>query len=293
MNPNVISMTSAQIPTVTLPGNVRMPQVSFGVWQIPAGQATAVVAQALRAGHRGIDNAPTYDNEAEVGRALAESGLSRESMFVATKLWSANHRRDLARRAFEESLRRLRLEYVDLFLIHWPVPAQDRYAEAWRTLVELRDEGMVRAIGVANFNRDHLERVIEATGVVPAVNQIELHPEFPQRALRGYHAERGIVTQAWSPLAQAWGRRPGAGPLAHPAIVGLADAYRKTPAQIVLRWHLQLGNAIVTKSVDPRRMAEGLGISDIELDRDAMRAIARLETGTRLGPNPATNNVID
>ena len=251
---------------------------------MPPEDTAGVVAKALETGYRSIDTARAYRNEAGVGEATARSGLAREELFVTTKLWNADHGHDSAKAAFEQSLERLGYEYVDLYLIHWPLPSQDKYVETWQALCELHEDGRARSIGVSNFQIEHLERIIDASGVVPAVNQIELHPQLQQAALRAYHDEHGIVTEAWSPLGQ------GAA-LSDDTVQGIAADVDRTPAQVVLRWHLQLGNVVIPKSVTPERIEENFEVFDFELSDDQMEAIGALEIGERTGPDPDTFDV--
>jgi diketogulonate reductase-like aldo/keto reductase len=269
-----------QVPEITLNNGVQMPQLGFGVWQLPDEETPQAVATALEAGYRSIDTAAIYQNEAGVGRAIAASGLPREELFITTKLWNHNHGYDATVRAFDGSLRNLGLDYLDLYLIHWPVPAADRYVETWRALEKLQADGRVRAIGVSNFQIPHLHRLFDETDTVPAVNQIELHPRLPQAALRAFDAEHGIVTEAWSPLAR------GGDLLADQEITALAEKHGRTPAQIVLRWHLQLGNVVIPKSATPARIRENIEVFDFELDRADLERIATLDDGTRIGPHP-------
>jgi diketogulonate reductase-like aldo/keto reductase len=271
---------------VTLNNGVRMPRLGFGVWRVPDDEAAAAVATALKAGYRSIDTAALYRNEEGVGRALRVSDVPREEVFVTTKLWNDAHGYDAALRAFDASMQRLGLDHLDLYLIHWPVPAQDLYLEAWRALEKLHADGRVRAIGVSNFTVEHLERVLQEGSVVPAVNQIELHPQLPQAELRGYHAEHGIATEAWSPLGQ------GRGLLDEPVLAEVAARRGVTPAQLVIRWHLRLGNVVIPKSVTPSRIAENLDVFGFELDDEDMAAIASLDAGRRLGPDPSTFNQV-
>lgn len=267
------------VPHVSLNDDVAMPQLGFGVWQVPAEDATQVVLTALEAGYRSIDTAAIYGNEAGVGKAIAQSGLPREDLFVTTKLWNTEQGYDRALRAFDRSAAELRVDVVDLYLVHWPSPARNSYVDAWRALQQLKADGRVRAIGVSNFQVAHLDRLIEETGVVPALNQVELHPRLPQAELRAAHAERGIVTEAWSPLAR--------GGLLDDHVVGrLAQAHGRTPAQVVLRWHLQLGNVVIPKSVTPSRIRENIDVFDFALSDDDMLALSALETGERTGPHP-------
>ncbi|MFD8588008.1 aldo/keto reductase [Streptomyces sp. NPDC059637] len=272
----------SKVPFITLNNGVRMPRLGFGVWQVGDDEATEAVGTALEAGYRSVDTAAAYGNEAGTGKALAASGLPREELFVTTKVWNSDHGYDAALRAFDESLRRLGLEYVDLYLIHWPMPGRDLYADTWRALERIHSEGRARAIGVSNFHEPHLRRLLEEGSVVPAVNQIELHPNLAQGALRAFHAEHGIATEAWSPLGQ------GKGLLEDPVIVSVAERHGRTPAQVVLRWHLQLGNVVIPKSVTPSRIAENIDVFDFELDGADMTALAGLDRGERLGPDPET-----
>jgi 2,5-diketo-D-gluconate reductase A len=277
------SMTTStdQVLHIALPGGAQMPQLGFGVFQVPPRETTAAVAHALASGYRHIDTAAAYGNEAQVAEAIRASGLDRAEVFVTTKCFNDDQGHQAARRAFHASLKRLGFDYVDLYLIHWPVPAFDRYVETWQAFIELRDEGLIKAIGVSNFQPEHLRRVIAQTGETPAVNQIELHPHLQQRSLRGLHEELGIVTEAWSPLAQGQ-------VLEEPTIVAIAEAHAKTPGQVVIRWHLQIGNVVIPKSVTPRRIEENLDVFGFQLDEREMEAIAGLEQGRRIGPDPDT-----
>lgn len=267
-------------PSIRLNNGVALPQIGFGVFQIPADQTEEAVGHAFDAGYRHIDTAQMYGNEDGVGRALAGSGLSRDEVFVTTKLNNDRHGHDSAIRALDESLGRLGTDHVDLFLIHWPRPGEDRYVETWTAFEKLAADGRAHAIGVSNFGVAHLERLAAETGTVPAVNQIELHPRFPQQELRAYHGEHAIATEAWSPIGQ------GGDLLAEPTLTSLAEKYGRTPAQIVLRWHLQLGNVVFPKTVNPARMRENLDVLGFELADDDLASIGELETGTRMGPNP-------
>ncbi|GII00318.1 aldo/keto reductase [Planobispora takensis] len=269
---------------VTLNNGVRMPQLGFGVWQVPDAEAGVAVAAAIEAGYRSIDTAKLYRNEEGVGRAVRASGVPREELFITTKLWNDDHGYDSALRAFDASMDRLGLDYLDLYLIHWPLPAHGKYVETWRALEKIYADGAVRAIGVSNFPVEQLEHVLKEGEVVPAINQIELHPMLPQAGLRAFHAEHGILTEAWSPLGQ------GRGLLQEPVLAELAAKHARTPAQVVLRWHLQLGNVVIPKSVTPSRITENFDVFGFELDAGDMAAIDALDTGTRLGPDPATFN---
>jgi diketogulonate reductase-like aldo/keto reductase len=276
-----MATSTSKVPNVVLHDDVQIPQLGFGVFQVPPEDTAEVATRALQTGYRHIDTAAAYRNEAAVGQALRAAGLDRGEVFVTTKCFNDDHGYEQAKRALRASLDRLEMSFVDLYLIHWPVPAHDRYVETWRAFIELRDEGLTRSIGVSNFQPPHLERLIEETGVSPAVNQVELHPRFQQAGLRRLHAELGIVTEAWSPLAQGE-------VLDDPTINEIANAHHKTPAQVVIRWHLQLGNVVIPKSVTPERIVENVDVFDFELTDDEMDAIEALDAGDRTGPDPDT-----
>ncbi|MCX4965852.1 aldo/keto reductase [Streptomyces sp. NBC_00654] len=275
----------SQVPSITLNNGLEMPQLGFGVWQVPDDEAEKAVATAIESGYRSIDTAAIYENEAGTGRAIAASGVARDELFVTTKLWNGDQGHDAALRAFDASLDRLGLDYVDLYLIHWPVPAADRYVDTYKALEKILAEGRAKSIGVSNFLPEHLERLLGETSVVPVLNQIELHPQLQQSESRALHAKHGIATEAWSPLGQ------GKGLLDVPTVVAVAQKHGRTPAQAVLRWHLQLGNVVIPKSVTPSRIAENLDVFGFELDADDLAAFAALDEGKRLGPNPAEFNV--
>ncbi|MFE5186520.1 aldo/keto reductase [Streptomyces sp. NPDC056628] len=275
---------SSKVPPIILNNGVEMPQLGFGVWQVPDDEAERAVAAALEAGYRSIDTAAIYGNETGTGKAVATSGVPREDVFVTTKVWNSDHGYDSTLRAFDTSLEKLGMEYVDLYLIHWPTPARGLYVDTYKAFEKLLADGRVRAIGVSNFLPEHLERLIEETSVVPAVNQIELHPHLQQHAARAFHAEKGIATEAWSPLGS------GKGLLEVPAIVAIARKHGRTPAQIVLRWHLQLGNVVIPKSVTPSRIKENIDVFDFSLDDEDLAAISALNEDRRLGPDPAEFN---
>ncbi|MEU9216850.1 aldo/keto reductase [Streptomyces sp. NPDC048376] len=271
--------TNGSIPTVTLNNGVEIPQLGFGVFQVPDAETTAAVSAALEAGYRSIDTAAIYGNEGGVGKALATSGIAREDLFITTKLWNADQGYDATLRAFDTSLDKLGLDHVDMYLIHWPTPARDLYKETWKAIEKLVADGRVRTAGVSNFQPDHLKRLIDGADLVPAVNQVELHPGLQQSALRAVHAELGIATEAWSPLAQG-------AVLEDEAVTTAADRHGKSPAQVVLRWHLQLGNIVIPKSVTPARIRQNLDVFDFTLTDEEMTAIAGLDRDLRTGPHP-------
>jgi len=270
------------VPTVRLNNGTAMPQLGFGVFQVPAEQTTVAVGAALEVGYRSIDTAAAYGNEAAVGKALAGSGIAREELFVTTKLWNSDHGADKAPQAFARSLDQLGLDHVDLYLVHWPVPSKGLFVETWRALQDVYADGRAKAIGVSNFTAAHLGRLLAETDVLPAVNQVELHPFLPQDELRALHAEHGIATEAWSPLGQ------GGELLRHPVLTGLAERHAVTPAQVVLRWHLQLGNIAIPKSVTPERIRSNFDVFGFELSQGDMAEVTGLDSGRRLGPDPET-----
>ncbi len=279
-----IESVVSKVPHITLNNGVAMPQLGYGVWQVPDDEAAKAVGTALEAGYRSIDTAAIYGNEEGTGKALAASGIARDELFVTTKLWNDEQGYDSTLRAFDTSLGKLGLEYVDLYLIHWPMPAKDTFVDTYRAFEKIYQDGRAKAIGVSNFQPAHLERLMGETSVVPAVNQIELHPQLQQSELRAFHARHGIATEAWSPLGQ------GKDLLKNTTVTGLAEKYERTPAQIVLRWHLQLGNVVIPKSVTPSRIKENVDVFGFELDDADMSALAALDSGTRLGPDPDTMN---
>jgi len=276
-----MSSSIDQVPTVSLRGDVEIPQLGFGVFQVPPADTAEVATRALIAGYRHIDTAAAYANEAGVGQAIHAAGLERGDVFVTTKCFNDDHGFEQAKRACRRSLDQLATEYVDLYLIHWPVPSTDKYVETWKALIELQQEGLARAIGVSNFQPAHLARLEAETGVQPAVNQVELHPLFQQAGLRREHADREIVTEAWSPLAQGQ-------VLGDPALTAIAEAHGKTTGQVVIRWHLQLGNVVIPKSVTPERIEENFDVFDFHLSPEEMDAVEALDAGTRIGPDPDT-----
>jgi len=274
---------STLVPNVALLGGAEIPQLGLGVFQVPPEETGRIVAQALDAGYRSIDTAAAYKNEAAVGAAIAHSALERSELFVTTKRWNAAQGYEETLKAFDDSLARLQLDYVDLYLIHWPVPSIGLYVEGWRALIDIAASGRSRAIGVSNFNAEHIEELIEATGVAPAINQVELHPGFAQAPLRELHQRHGIVTESWSPLAQADPKL-----LADPAIIEVATAHDKTPAQVVLRWHVQLGCVVIPKASSPARLKENISIFDFELSAAEIAGIDAVDAIGRIGPDPAT-----
>jgi 2,5-diketo-D-gluconate reductase A len=266
-------------PRLPLTDGASIPQLGYGLYKVPAKDAARLCLDAIAMGYRHLDTAAFYGNEREVGEAVRSAPVPRGELFVTSKVWKDDNGYDEALRAFDASMRRLGLDLLDLYLIHWPVPSSDRYVDTWRALVRLQEEGRVRSIGVANFHAHHLERIIGETGVTPVVNQVELHPWLQQTALRAFDAQRGIRTEAWSPLAR--GRVLGT-----PVLDELAAKHARTPAQVVLRWHVQLGNVVIPKASSPARLAENLDVFGFELDADDLAALATLETGERTGRDP-------
>ena len=273
-------MSAAATPQVRLNNGVMMPQLGFGVFQVPPDEVIPPVTEALQAGYRLLDTAAAYGNEEGVGKAIADSGVPRDELFVTTKLWNSDHGYDSALRAFDTSMGKLGLETLDLYLIHWPTPSRDLYVDTWKALEKLYADGRVRAIGVSNFTEHHLNRLFQETGIVPAVNQVELHPRFPQDELRAFHEQHDIVTEAWSPIGQ------GKGLLEDPVIAGIADRVGRSPAQVVLRWHVQRGTVVIPKSVTPERIRSNIQVFDFELTPADMGALTALATGERIGPDP-------
>jgi 2,5-diketo-D-gluconate reductase A len=276
-----MSTSTGNVPTIRLNDGEEIPQLGFGVFQVPPKDTAEVATRALLAGYRHIDTAAAYGNEGGVGQAVHASGLEREDVYITTKCANDDQGYEQAKRALRASLERLEMQHVDLYLIHWPVPAHDMYVDTWRTFIDLQKEGLARSIGVSNFQSEHLERIVAETGVTPAVNQVELHPLFQQQGLRHEHAELGIATEAWSPLAE--GRVLG-----DPVIGEIGRAHGKTPAQIVIRWHLQIGNIVIPKSVTPERIDENFDVFGFQLSRSELDAIDRLDAGERTGPDPDT-----
>ena len=259
---------------------VQIPQIGFGVWQVENAEAPKAVETAIRAGYRSIDTAAIYGNEEGVGIGIRDSGVPRDQLFITTKLWNDQQGAKSALKAFEDSLNRLRLAYVDLYLIHWPTPRANRYVESWKALAEIKNSGRAKSIGVSNFQIAHLERLLGETGIVPSINQIELHPRFQQKALREFHAKHGIVTESWSPLGR--GRA-----MKDPLIAGIAAKHGRTAAQVTLRWHIQNGLVAIPKSVTPARIVENFDVFGFELTNDDMAKIGTLDNNRgRIGPDP-------
>lgn len=266
-------------PLVEMNDGRSIPVIGFGVWQVPDDVVVDATLKALEVGYRHIDTACVYENERGVGEALRRSGLNRDDVFVTTKVWNTDQGYDQTLRAFDTSTGLLGIDEVDLYLVHWPTPARDLYLDSWRALIRLREEGRARSIGVSNFHEAHLRRIIDETGVIPAMNQIELHPWLPQTHLRDIDARLGIKTEAWSPL--------GSGQLIdNPVIAQVAAKHGKSPAQVMIRWSIQLGNIVLPKSVTPARIEQNIDVFDFVLDDADMDAIATLESGRRTGPNP-------
>ncbi|GAA4110395.1 aldo/keto reductase [Knoellia locipacati] len=270
---NDITLTSG-------PQKVTIPQVGFGVWQVPDDEVDAAVLAALETGYRHFDTAKLYNNESGVGRALAATDVPRDEIFVTTKVWPSEFGAQQTVESFTASMDRLGLDTLDLFLLHWPFPQQDRYVDAWKALQALRDAGRVRAVGVCNFHVEHLQRLFDETGEWPAINQVELHPYLQQREVAEFNATHGIVTESWSPLAS------GKQVLDDPVIGGIAQRLDATPAQVVIAWHIARGFVVLPKSVTPSRIAENFAAAEITLTEDDMAQIAGLDRGFRTGPNP-------
>lgn len=274
-----MTIDPSTVPVVALNDGTSIPQIGFGTWQVPADAAEAATREAFAVGYRHVDTAAVYANEAEVGLAIAGCGLPREDVYVTTKLWNPDQGRDEAMRAFDLSMSKLGIEQLDLYLIHWQCVQFGKYIDTWRALIDLQASGRVRSIGVSNFKEPALREIIDATGVVPVINQIELHPWLPQRELRAVHAELGIATESWSPLAS--------GQLIDDPLLGaIAAKHGRSTAQVMIRWHLQLGLIVLPKSVTPTRIAENIDVFGFELDAEDMAAIATLECGRRTGPDP-------
>jgi 2,5-diketo-D-gluconate reductase A len=270
------------VPTIRLNDGNAMPQLGYGVWRVTNEEARTAVEEAIKAGYRSIDTAAIYGNEEGVGKGIEAASVSREELFITTKVWNDRHGYDSTLRAFDESLARLKLDHVDLYLVHWPVAGSEAYLDTWRALIKLKQDGRAKSIGVSNFMAPHLQRLIDETGVTPSVNQIELHPGFQQNELRAFHAKNGIATESWSPLGQGT-------LIENPDIAAVARKHGKTNAQVILRWHLEHGLIAIPKSVTPSRIRENIDVFDFKLDADDMRVIAGLDDASgRVGPDPAT-----
>lgn len=269
---------------IKLNDGTLMPQLGLGVWQASVEEARSAAIKALEVGYRSIDTAAIYKNEEGIGKAITESALKRDELYITTKLWNSDQRN--AQAAIETSLKKLQINQVDLYLMHWPCPEKDNYVEAWQQMITLQKQGLTKSIGVCNFNEDHLKRLIDETGVKPVVNQIELHPMLQQRTLHAWNDLHQIQTESWSPLAQG-----GKGVFEQTVIKELAKKYGKTAAQIVIRWHLDSGLVVIPKSVTPSRIEENFDVFDFRLDKSEIGEIAKLDAGNRLGPDPATFNM--
>jgi len=267
-------------PVLTLNDGVAIPQIGLGVWQIEDGEAPELVSNAIDLGYRHVDTARVYGNERGVGEAIRRAQVARSDVFVTTKVWNDDQGYDNTLRAFDESIARLGLDEIDLYLIHWAKPSQDKYLETWKALIEIKNSGRVRSIGVSNFQIPHLERIIGETGVLPSVNQIELHPRFQQHDLRAFHKARGIATESWSPL--------GAGTLLNDSVLdGIGRKHGKSIAQVIIRWHIQNGLIVIPKSANPKRMAENLAVFDFALDDEDLVTIGKLDSPEgRTGGHP-------
>lgn len=275
-----------EIPSIQLNNDVQMPQFGLGVWQMDDGdEVEAAVLAALKAGYRLIDTAAVYGNELGVGRAIRKSGIPREEIFITTKLWNSDQGKDNVRKAFNESLEKLGIEYVDLYLIHWPVPSKGLYVETWKEMEKLYEEGKVRAIGVSNFHPEHLDTLLAEASIVPAVNQIELHPYFPQHKLREYCKAKGIHVESWSPIGGSRGSL-----LEDSVLQNIGDKYGKTPAQVAIRWHIQNGLVVIPKSSNKERIGQNIDVFDFELSDEDMAQIDGLDRQERQGPNPDSMN---
>lgn len=269
----------ADQPIIKLRDGNMMPQLGLGVWQATVEEARDAALKALEVGYRSIDTAAIYKNEEGIGQALQQTDVAREDIFVTTKLWNEDQLN--WQQAMESSLQKLQLEYVDLYLMHWPCPGKDNYVEAWQGMIALQQQGLAKSIGVCNFQEKHLKRLIDETGVTPVVNQIELHPLLQQRELHAWNAMHQIQTESWSPLAQG-----GKGVFDQEVIKQLAKKYGKTPAQVVIRWHLDCGLVVIPKSVTPSRIEENFHVFDFRLEKTEISEIAKMDRGTRLGPHP-------
>ncbi|CAG8999684.1 MAG: putative oxidoreductase/MSMEI_2347 [Candidatus Celerinatantimonas neptuna] len=272
---------NTQQPEILLSDGNLIPQLGLGVWQASDEQARASVYHALQSGYRHIDTASIYKNEQGVGLGITDAGISRDALFVTTKIWNGDQGLAKTSAALDASLQRLKLDYVDLLLIHWPTPKNGLFIETWQAMIDAKKQGKVRSIGVSNFNPEHLSAIIEQTGEKPVLNQIELHPLFQRQSLRQFHADHDIQTEAWSPLGQGKA-------LTDQTLMSIGEKYQKSAAQIIIRWHLQLGNIVIPKSVTPSRIEENFNVFDFQLDESDMSTIASLDQNLRIGPDPET-----
>lgn len=267
---------------IALNDGARIPQVGLGVWQTPNDEAAPAVKAALSAGYRHVDTAAVYENEEGVGEGIRQSGIDRSEIYLTTKLWNTEQGYDQTLKAFDASLKRLGTDYVDLYLIHWPSAHRGLFVDTWKAFVKLKEEGRAKSIGVSNFYPEHIEKIVAETGVTPAINQIELHPDFQQREARAFHEKHGIATQSWSPLGQ--GKLLG-----HPAIADIAAKLGRTPAQVIIRWHIDNGLVVIPKSVTPSRIAENFNVFDFKLSAEDLDTLNGLDdAGARIGPDPKT-----
>jgi 2,5-diketo-D-gluconate reductase A len=267
---------------ITLNDGARIPQVGLGVWQTPNNEAAPAVKAALDAGYRHVDTAAVYENEEGVGEGIRQSGLARADIFLTTKLWNTDQGYEQTLKAFDASLKRLGTDYVDLYLIHWPSAHRGLFVDTWKAFVKLKEEGRAKSIGVSNFHPEHIEKIVAETGVVPVINQIELHPDFQQREARDFHDKHKIATQSWSPLGQ--GKLLG-----HPVIADIAGKLGRTPAQVIIRWHIDNGLVVIPKSVTPSRIVENFKVFDFKLSAEDLEELNALDdAGARIGPDPKT-----
>lgn len=272
---------------VRLNNDVLIPQVGYGVYKVPNEEITASVLTAFEAGYRSIDTAQFYQNEAGLGEAIRQSGIPRKDLFITSKVWNSHHGTDRTVQAFEASLEQLGLEYLDLYLVHWPVPVLDKYIETYQAMEQLYKDGRIRAIGVSNFHIQHLQRLLDVCDIIPTVNQVECHPYLQQQELKAFCKQHGIYVESWSPLYR------GGEVLQETSILQIAEKHQKTPAQIILRWHLQEDSIIIPKSVTPVRIHENIGLFDFELDEEDIGAIRNLNKDVRIGKDPDDMNIID
>lgn len=274
------------VPAVKLNDGNHIPQLGYGVWQVGNDEAVTAVSEALKAGYRHIDTAAIYGNEEGTGKAINESGIARKDIYLTTKLWNKEQGYESTLKAFDESLKKLGTDYVDLYLIHWPLPSKDLFMDTWRAFIKIKEEGRAKSIGVSNFQTADLERILKESDVVPVINQIELHPQFQQDELRLFHSKHDIATEAWSPLGQGT-------ILENPTLKTIAEKHGKSVAQIILRWHIETGNIVIPKSVTPARIKENFEVFDFNLNGTDHDAITKLDkTDGRIGPNPATFSVV-